>query len=492
MLKMKKTKTPDSPLLDKSYMPKEPGLLLGALKSWWTGDFFVKISPIIWFAGYLRRKQFIKSILVALFQLVFVWFTVNFAMPNLQKFDTLGDVQAERYYDKELRQNVWNDFDNSFTILLMSVIAIVVFACVFLVLCSIIREQRDLQRRAKEGKHINTFVEDVKSLFNQKFHITLLFCPLLGILIFTIMPLVFMIAIAFTNYDSTHVPPGKLFTWVGLDNFKNLFNGEMGAYFGYSFTKILGWTLIWSFFATVTNYIGGILLSLLINNKRTKLKKMWRTAFVITIAVPQFVSLLLVRMFFDDTGMLNNFLGNIGVTGFLRDLGMFKTDFIPFLTNPDWAKVMIILINIWIGVPYLMLIATGVIMNIPADLYESAKIDGAGKWKQFTKITMPYMLSVTGPYLVTSFMGNINNFNVIYLLTNDVYSTHDMKLARSNAQEIDLLVTWLYRLTRDGDIGQQYNMASVIGILVFLVCTVITLIAFNWTIGKNREGNFRL
>lgn len=136
-----------------------------------------------------------------------------------------------------------------------------------------------------------------------------------------------------------------------------------------------------------------------------------------------------------------------------------------------------------------MLIATGVLMNIPADLYESAKIDGANSWQRFWKITMPYMLSVTGPYLITSFISNINNFNVIYLLTNDVYSTIDMKMAQANAQEIDLLVTWLYRLTND---YYNYKMASVIGIVVFLICTVFTLIAFNYTIKGDKEDQFKL
>ena len=149
---------------------------------------------------------------------------------------------------------------------------------------------------------------------------------------------------------------------------------------------------------------------------------------------------------------------------------------------------MIIIINFWIGVPYLMLIATGVLMNIPTDYYESARIDGAGPFKTFTKITMPFMLSVTGPYLVTSFVANINNFNVIYLLTQDVFVTSDTKLAASNAKDIDLLVTWLFRLTNE---FYNYKMAAVIGILVFITSAVFTLLAFNYTFKKIGEDKFQ-
>ena len=121
---------------------------------------------------------------------------------------------------------------------------------------------------------------------DEKFHITLLTLPVLGIVIFTVIPILLLILVAFTNYDQNHMPPSSLFSWVGLSNFVKLFGGGgMTSTFGYSFVRILGWTLVWAFFATFTTYIGGILLSLLINNKRTKLPKLWRTLFVVTIAV---------------------------------------------------------------------------------------------------------------------------------------------------------------------------------------------------------------
>ena len=215
---------------------------------------------------------------------------------------------------------------------------------------------------------------------------------------------------------------------------------------------------------------------------------MWRTLFIITIAVPQFVSLLLVRNFFSDGGIVNTFCANIGLTGWLRDLGLISKSYIPFLSAPGWAHVMIIFINIWIGVPYQMLIATGVLMNIPAEQLESARIDGATPRQVFWNITMPYMLFVTGPALVTDFIKNINNFNVIYLLTSGVYVTTNQAMANSQAKETDLLVTWLFTLTQD---YYNYKMASAIGIVVFIICAAFTLLAFNRMIKGDREETFQ-
>ena len=119
------------------------------------------------------------------------------------------------------------------------------------------------------------------------------------------------------------------------------------------------------------------------------------------IAVPQFISLLLVRNFFANNGIVNTLCANVGLTDLLRDLGVISTSYIPFLSAPGWAHAMIIIINIWVGVPYQMLIATGVLMNIPGEQMESAKIDGATPRQIFMHITMPYVLFITGPSLVT-------------------------------------------------------------------------------------------
>ena len=455
------------------------------------GDIFVKLSLIVMGAGYFRRRQIIKGVIMTLFQAVIFLFTVTFAAPYLSKFTTLGTVKFASVFNPDTMKNEINNYDHSFKILLYCIVSLIVLVSAFVLYLRNIRSVRELEIKARQGKPIPSFADEIKSLRNERFYVTLLTAPCLGVILLTVVPLIVLITVAFTNYDQQHMPPSDLFTWVGFKNFGSLFSNNITSSFSYAFLKVLGWTLFWAFTATFTCYIGGILLSMFINNVKTKFKKVWRTLFIVSIAVPQFVTLLLVRNFFADAGIVNTFCSQLGITNVLKNLGLVSASFdhIPFLTNPMWAKTMIILINVWIGVPYLMLIATGILMNIPAELYESAKIDGASPLKTFIHVTMPYMLFVTAPYLVTSVVANINNFNVIYLLTQDVYKTTDQALANVNAKEIDLLVTWLYRLTQD---YYNYKMASVIGIMVFIVCAVFTLIAFNVVLKRNKEDKFQL
>lgn len=452
------------------------------------GDLFVKLSLVWWGAGYFRRKQYAKALLMTLLEIAVIVFTLNFAMDYVPKFGTLGTVQAEQVFNIQTMQTEWNDYDNSFMILLFSLFSFVIWFAAAIVCIRNVVKAYELQKLAQQGKHINTFLEDLKEYLDKKFHITLLSLPVLGVVVFTLIPMLLLILVAFTNYDQQHMPPTNLFGWVGLSNFVTLFGGGITTTFGYAFVRILGWTIIWSFFATLTTYMGGILMSLLLNSKLTRGTKLWRTMLVVTIAVPQFVSLLLMRNFFANNGIVNTICANIGLTGFLRDIGLISTSYIPFMTAPGWVHVMIILINIWIGVPYQMLIATGVLMNLPTDQVESARIDGASPFQVFKAITMPYMLQVTGPTLITDFVKNFNNFNVIYLLTQNVFVTTNQFMANSQAKETDLLVTWLFTLTQD---YYNYKMASVIGVMVFIVCAVFTLIGFNFMIRGDKEGTYQ-
>ena len=165
----------------------------------------------------------------------------------------------------------------------------------------------------------------------------------------------------------------------------------------------------------------------------------------------------------DDGGAINELL---------KSWGLIDTP-IRFLKDATLAKVTIIVVNIWIGIPYTMLISTGILMNIPEDLYESARIDGAGPVKAFFKITLPYMLHVTAPYLITQFIGNLNNFNVIFLLTGGTPTSSDFA---GSAGKTDLLITWLYKMVMQ---DKAYGMASVISILMFVITAVVSLIVYN-------------
>jgi len=156
---------------------------------------------------------------------------------------------------------------------------------------------------------------------------------------------------------------------------------------------------------------------------------------------------------------------------------------LPFFTNATWARVTVIIINLWVGIPYTIMQITGILQNIPADQYEAAKIDGANWWQIFTKITMPYIIFVLTPYLITTFTGNVNNFNVIYLL-----SSGDPTPLGDSAGSTDLLITWLYKLTVD---KQDYNLGAVIGIMTFIVLAVVSLITYRNSGSYKNEEAFR-
>ena len=432
------------------------------------GDYKTRISFFIMGFGNIARGQLLRGFMFFLFQIIFIFYMVSTGSYYISKVDNLGDfetsviTQIDPNTGREVQVTVVGE--NSFKILLYGVISIL-FVIAFIYTWRInIRQNKIAQEIIDSGKKIKSGKQDIQSLVDDQFHKTLLALPITGIIIFTILPLLFMVLIAFTNYDGQHTPPSKLFTWVGLDNFNQLITwSSNGANFSATFGEILVWTLIWACFATFSNYFLGMVVAIMINKKGIKFKKLWRTILVITIAVPQFISLLYVSKMFSTSGIVN---------GFLKDIGLISQP-IDFWGNKTLARIMVIVINLWVGIPYIMLIATGILMNIPQDLYESAKIDGANTFQQYVKITLPYMLFVTGPYLLTSFISNMNNFNVIYLLTG---GAPDSIFLTGGAGYTDLLVTWLYKLTID---RSQYNLAAVIGIMVFLVVSIISLIVYN-------------
>ena len=324
----------------------------------------------------------------------------------------------------------------------------------------------------RERRHVNTFVEDLRTLLHENLQRLLMTPPMIFIGAFTILPLIFMICMAFTNYSKMdgHL---VLFDWVGLENFRTLFDSS--SVLGSTFWSVLGWTLVWAFFATFSNYIFGMIIALMINRKDTKAKGFWRFCFVLSCAVPMFVSLLIMRTMLQPEGAINVLL---------RNLGLIASDAsLPFFTDPTWARVTVIVINVWVGVPYTLLQLTGVLQNIPAELYEAAKVDGANAVQIFFKITLPYMLYVTTPYLISTFTGNVNNFNVIYLLSGGD-PVVDMG---ATAGKTDLLVTWLYKLTVD---KQYYNIGAVIGILTFIILAVGALFTYRRSKSYKEEGGF--
>lgn len=431
------------------------------------GDTPIKLSFIFMGTANSLNGQIIKGLAFLALQIGFVaWLVIN-GFHALSMLQTLGTKSQGWIMDESLGIEVQQPGDNSMLLLLFGIAAIIlILLFVFLYIVNL-RSARNIFTLKQAGQPLPTLKEDLNSLLNEKFYITLMSIPLLGVLAFTILPLLYMISIAFTSYDHNHLPPKNLFHWVGFSNFGNVLTGDIAG----TFFPVLTWTLIWAVLATATTFFFGILLALLINAKGVKGKKVWRTIFVITMAVPQFVSLLLMANLFNGSGPVNAMLQNWGLID----------QPIPFLTDALLAKVTVIFVNMWVGIPVTMLVATGIITNLPTDQIEAAEIDGANKFQIFRNITFPQILFVMAPSLIQQFIGNINNFNVIFLLTGGQPANSNFH----SAGETDLLVTWLYKLTVT---AADYNLASVIGIIIFVLSAVFSLFAYTRSSSFKTEG----
>ena len=431
-----------------------------------------KLSMVLMGFGNIMHGQIIKGLIYLAVEVAYIVFMVVNGAGFLAMLPSLGSVPQKEVWDEANQIYTYTEGDQSVLILLYGVATVLLTLLMVCACRGALRSAYKAECLAKEGRHVNNFREDLKSLLHENLHRLLMTPPVVFIFAFTVLPLIFMICMAFTNYSKidNHL---MLFDWVGLENFAALF--DSGSIIGSTFWPVLVWTLVWAFFATFSNYIFGMIVSLLINRKGTRAKGFWRFCFVLSCAVPMFVSLLIMRTMLQPEGAINVLLRNLGLIA--QDASL------PFFTDPTWARVTVIVVNIWVGVPYTLLQLTGVLQNIPAELYEAAKVDGANAFQTFIKITLPYMLYVTTPYLIVTFTGNVNNFNVIYLLSGGDPVT-DLS---STAGSTDLLVTWLYKLTID---KQYYNIGAVIGILTFIILAVGALFTYRNSKSYKEEGGF--
>ena len=383
---------------------------------------------------------------------------------------SLGWREQEKVFNEETFVYEYVAGDQSQLILLYGIASLCVIALLVLVWQSSVRSGYKAMCLKKTGKHVPTFLDSLKSLLDENVHKLLMTPPTVCLAIFTILPLFYMMSMAFTNYskEGDHL---VLFDWVGLKNFLAIFDSS--SVIGKQFGSVLLWTLIWAFFATFLNFIFGTIVAIIINRPTIKCKGLFRGCLSMTIAVPQFVSLMVIRSMMQPEGIINRMLLSAG----------WISERLPFLTDATWARVLVIIVNLWVGIPYTIMSVTGILQNIPAEQYEAARIDGANPVQQFINITMPYMLFVMTPTLITTFTGNINNFNVIYLLTRG-----EPMYVGNSAGETDLLVTWLYKLSVD---QQKYNLAAVIGIFTFVVLSVVSLITYRSSGSYKDEEGFK-
>lgn len=386
----------------------------------------------------LYLKQYIKGILFALIEIVML-----ISSPKL--LNMLKDmIEISRWYP-QIRPATFRLVDG---ILAVFIIAIFVVAYVVSIK-SALSSYTDfcLEGRCKSNK------ESMQGAVGKAFPLFGLAPALILVVFFVIVPLVFSISVGFTNWSlPDHLTPGAPVNWVGIENYIDMFGGN--SQWSSAFGRVAVWTVLWGFAATGTCYFGGMLLATVLYEVKLKITPVFRAILILPYAIP---SILTVKVW---QNMLNGSTGTINRT--LRELNIISEN-IGWLTDATLVKFVCIAVNMWVGIPYFMLLITGQMTAISADIYEAATIDGANKFQIFKSITLPLVIYQTAPLIIMSFTHNINNFGAIYFLTGGDPKVADTTITGAGAT--DLLVTWIYKLTMN---ELKYCKASVLAMLVFI------------------------
>lgn len=350
--------------------------------------------------------------------------------------------------------------DNSVFLLAKGIISVIVATFGVGVYYWSIRDAWICGQRRDEGLELVGVRKQYQLLLSEGFPY-LMITPGFILLVFVVVfPILFGFSIAFTNYDLYHTPPAKLVDWVGMKNFFNIFRLDLWRN---TFFDVLQWTVIWTLIATTLQCSVGVLLAILVNQKDLRFKPIIRTILILPWAVPGFVTILVFAGMFNETfGVINN--------GILSALGIEPKH---WMTDPFWTKTALIMMQTWLGFPFVFAMTTGVLQAIPDDLYEAATIDGANTWHKLTTITLPLVLYSIAPIIITQYTFNFNNFNIIYLFNNG-----GPAVAGSNAGGTDILVSWIYKLTMS---SSQYAIAASITILLSIFVVGVALWQFRAT-----------
>lgn len=407
--------------------------------------------------GQLYNRQWIKGILYILLEAYVLIFWTNPFLRAMWGLITLGETPQKR-----ARGRIVYEGDHSIFLMVGGLIFLLLFLLFLFVYYQNIRDAYKTGKLRDQGYAAPHFRETLKNVWEKGYPYILLTPTLIFTLFITVLPLVFGILIAFTNYSAPyHLPPKSLVDWVGLKSFFDLFQLKTWST---TFYGVFTWNVIWAVISTFSTYFAGLFYATIINHKRIRFKKLWRSIFILPWAIPQFIAILIFRNIFNGQfGPINKMLVELGFHG------------IDWLSDPFWAKVTIIVVNIWFGFPYWMALMSGVLTGIDREMYEAADVDGATGSQKFWRLTVPMVLYATMPLLIMSFAFNFNNFNMIYLLTSGGPANPNYSYAGST----DILISWIYKLTLD---QSQFNMASVVSILIFIVVAIFSI----WNFSKTR------
>ncbi len=435
--------------------------LKGAKEILTQGNSKVSASMIVMGLGQLMYKQWVKGLMFLFIQISFIVYLILMGATDLFGFFTLGTQESNAWYGIE--------GDNSVVMLIMGILSILIIILYIFIYIANIKDVYRTQCAVDTLKKPVSFKQEMKALLDKSFHKTALALPIVGVCVFSILPIIFMILIAFTNYGGDIVPPA-LVDWVGFENFRKILS--LGQ-FAPTFFKIFGWNMLWAVLATAINYFAGLGLALLLNKKCVKGKVIWRAFPILAYAIPGFITLLGFKFMFSYGGPINYYITQGGGTG-VGFLGL----------DAKWtARFIGLAVNAWISIPSTMLLATGILSNINTDLYEAARVDGASSWKQFIKITLPYVLFATTPVLISQFIGNFNNFGIFYFLRGGLYVDGYFL-----ASDTDLLINWLYNMSIDNN---YYSIGAAISLVIFIITSVISLTVYVLSPSYKQEETFR-
>ena len=420
-----------------------------------------KASFFVMGLGQILYKQYIKGILYLLSEIGFILFFVLKGGELIYGFFTLGLKEADPWLGIK--------GDNSVIMMILGIFSFLVLIFWIYLYVSNIKDVFNINRMVDEGKEIPSFKTSVKEYVDKKFYKITLALPIMFVLVFNIIPIIFMICIAFTNYGGEIVPP-KLVDWTGFASFEKVFslNGILPT-----LTKILGWNILWAFSSTFLNYFLGLGLALLLNKKIVKGKAIWRSFPILAYAIPGFITLCGFKFMFSNGGPINQIITANGGS-VIQFLGM----------DSKWiARLIGLLVNAWLNIPTTMLLATGILSNMNTSCYEAAKIDGASLAKQFKDLTLPFVVFATTPTLISQFVSNFNNFGVFYFLRGGLYMD-----GYFNASDTDLLINWLYNLSIANN---YYSIGAAISLIIFIITGGISLIVYVRSNAYKKEDTYR-
>ncbi|MBJ7571589.1 MULTISPECIES: maltodextrin ABC transporter permease MdxF [Bacillus] len=408
--------------------------------------------------GQMANQQFSKGILFLAITGLFVFELCVFGIQALTGLMTLGSVPGE---------------DHSLFMLIEGTLQLIVTVIFLMFYIFNIFDSRKTAAMKAAGLKVNTTARDMICHAGDKGFPYLFTLPAYIMMVFVIIfPVLVTLFVALTNYDFYHIPPNRLIDWVGFKNFLNIF--FLGSY-RETFVNVLGWTIIWTICATTLQIILGILTALFVNQDFIKGKRIYRMIFLFPWAVPAFITIMSFSNIFNDSiGAMN-----AQVIPLLNHLPFVELPAIAWKTDPFWTKTALIMIQTWLGFPYIYVMVTGVLQAIPGELYEAAKIDGATFLQRFKHITFPMILFATAPVMITQYTFNFNNFSIIYL-----FNEGGPGSAGAGAGSTDILISWIYKLTTGT--SPQYSVAAAVTLLISFIVIGISLIAFK---KSNAFGN---